>query len=123
MYGNQQYPMGAGGAFSAAPNQGGMMPGAGPAGMMPNTAMPQMSSNGHSKSHPSLDVSCTSYNPWPPRLRCLLPSSSPYMPSVASCQPTLVETKFTLFLYTTEEEVVVALIMFFLAYTGHESSG
>lgn len=49
---NQQYPMGAGGAFPGAPNPSAMMPGgagAGPAGMMQNTAMPHMAANGQSK--------------------------------------------------------------------------
>lgn len=40
-----------GGAFSGAPNPGAMMPGtAGPAGMMQNTALPQMSANSQSMS-------------------------------------------------------------------------
>lgn len=55
---NQQFPMGPGGAFPGATNPGAMMPGgAGPAGMMQNTAMPQMSANGQSKSACSLLLS------------------------------------------------------------------
>lgn len=52
MYNQQQYPMGpGGGAFSGAPNPGAMMPGtAGPAGMMQNTALPQMPANSQSMS-------------------------------------------------------------------------
>ncbi|KAK0627502.1 hypothetical protein B0T14DRAFT_563305 [Immersiella caudata] len=46
MYNPQQFPMGAqGGHFPAGPNPA-MMGGAGPAGMMQNTAMPHMGANG-----------------------------------------------------------------------------
>ncbi|KUI63756.1 hypothetical protein VM1G_10548 [Cytospora mali] len=48
MYNQQhQFPMGASAAFPGAPNPAAMMPGsAGHAGMMQNTAMPQMAANG-----------------------------------------------------------------------------
>ncbi|ROW04531.1 hypothetical protein VMCG_04999 [Cytospora schulzeri] len=48
MYNQQhQFPMGASGAFPGGPNPAAMMPGgAGHAGMMQNTAMPQMAANG-----------------------------------------------------------------------------
>ena len=46
----QQFPMGTSGAFPGAPNPAAMMPGAaGHAGMMQNTAMPQMAANGQSE--------------------------------------------------------------------------
>jgi hypothetical protein len=49
MFNPQQFPMGAqGGHFQAGPNPA-MMGGAGPAGMMQNTAMPHMAANGQSK--------------------------------------------------------------------------
>lgn len=49
---SQQFPMGAGSTFPGASNHSAMMPGgaaAGPAGMMQNTAIPQMAANGQSK--------------------------------------------------------------------------
>ena len=46
MYNPQQFPMGAQGPFPGGPN---VMPAAGPAGMMQNTAMPHMAANGQSK--------------------------------------------------------------------------
>lgn len=50
---NQQFPMGPSvpGGYAGAQNPGAMMPGGGggPAGMMQNTAMPQMPANGQSE--------------------------------------------------------------------------
>jgi hypothetical protein len=58
MYNPQQFPMAAqGGPFPGASNPAAaaaMMAGAGPAGMMQNTAMPHMAANGQSESCPVL---------------------------------------------------------------------
>lgn len=62
---NQQFPMGAGGAFPGAPNPNAMMAsgaGAGPAGMMQNTAMPQLTANGQSKSVSLLTLHTSPYS-------------------------------------------------------------
>lgn len=62
MYNPQQFPMAAGTQAGSFPGGGpnptaaaaaAMMAGAGPAGMMQNTAMPHMAANGQSKSLPS----------------------------------------------------------------------